>query len=50
MHVKLYTIFVKQDEDELSFVTGDIILVLEYISDEWWRGRLNNNEGMFPSS
>lgn len=28
--------------------SGDIVLVLEKREDGWWRGILNNREGLFP--
>ncbi|KAF8945827.1 hypothetical protein BGZ52_009345, partial [Haplosporangium bisporale] len=43
--------FVGREEDELSFKVGDIINVLEYSDvDDWWRGTLGKNSGIFPSN
>ena len=36
--------------DELPFVTGDTILLVEKVGDEWLKGRLGSKEGMFPAN
>lgn len=36
--------------DELNLGVGDVIEVLEEVEEGWWRGRLNNNTGVFPSN
>jgi hypothetical protein len=36
--------------DELSLKTGDIITVLEKFGDGWWKGKVNGNVGVFPST
>jgi hypothetical protein len=36
--------------NELSFRTGDEIVVLNEVLDEWWLGKLNDKEGLFPTT
>ncbi|KII71602.1 Unconventional myosin-Ie [Thelohanellus kitauei] len=36
------------DDDELTFHTGDIIEVLHEDTSGWWEGKLNNKTGIFP--
>ncbi|KAG0662979.1 ESCRT-0 subunit protein hse1 [Maudiozyma exigua] len=36
------------EKDELSFKKGDIIIVLEQVYRDWWRGSLRGNIGIFP--
>jgi hypothetical protein len=43
--------FEAQNEGDLSFVTGDIITVLDNSDpDGWWLGELNGLQGLFPSN
>ncbi|KAG0353521.1 hypothetical protein BG005_007195 [Podila minutissima] len=42
--------FAGLDIGDLSFKAGDIINVIEYMNDDWWRGSLGKNYGIFPSS
>ncbi|KAL9972092.1 hypothetical protein ACROYT_G018333 [Oculina patagonica] len=37
-------------EDELSFKTGDVIVLLERINDEWFQGEINKKFGRFPAA
>lgn len=37
-------------EDELSLAIGDVIDVLGEIEEGWWKGRLGDAEGVFPSN
>lgn len=39
-----------QNEDELSFEKGDVIVVLSKDEESWWRGELNGVSGVFPSN
>lgn len=39
-----------QEGGELSFVTGDIIKILNDEDDEWWLGELEGVQGWLPSS
>lgn len=41
--------FVGENEEELSFAAGDIIL-LESKGTDWFRGRRNGTSGLFPAS
>ncbi|XP_022532749.2 SH3 domain-containing protein 19 isoform X2 [Astyanax mexicanus] len=34
--------------DELSFREGDVITLLEYVNEEWGRGSLDGQTGLFP--
>ncbi|KAI8984338.1 hypothetical protein BDF20DRAFT_859361 [Mycotypha africana] len=40
--------FTSENTDEISFKTGDIILVLSEIDKGWWLGELNGKRGIFP--
>lgn len=37
-----------RESDELSFRKGDIIVVIEQVYRDWWRGRLRGRVGIFP--
>lgn len=37
-----------KEPDELSFRKGDIIVVLEQVYRDWWRGSLHGKIGIFP--
>ena len=37
-------------QGELELVVGDEVIVLEELKDGWWRGRVGQNEGVFPSN
>jgi hypothetical protein len=39
-----------EDEDELTFSTGDVIEVIDQSDEGWWRGRFNGAEGLFPAN
>ncbi|KAG7089633.1 hypothetical protein E1B28_011296 [Marasmius oreades] len=39
-----------ESSDELSFTAGEIIEIVEESSSDWWLGRVNGTEGLFPSS
>ncbi|KAF5375449.1 hypothetical protein D9615_007955 [Tricholomella constricta] len=36
--------------DELSFNTGDEIIVVNEVLDGWWMGELNGKKGLFPTT
>lgn len=43
--------FDAQNPDELSFQRGELLRVLSYESDEWWRGeRCDGTRGIFPAT
>ncbi|KAJ6229293.1 rho gtpase-activating protein 68f [Anaeramoeba flamelloides] len=48
--VKAICDYTGQTEKQLSFVKGDIIMVLTTEKSGWWAGRLNEKIGIFPSS
>lgn len=37
-------------EDELTIRTGDEIRLLERVNDEWLKGKIESNEGIFPEN
>ncbi|QRV89424.1 intersectin third Src-like 3 domain protein [Ceratobasidium sp. AG-Ba] len=39
-----------QLKDDLTFRAGDIIQIVKEENGDWWTGRLNGREGMFPSN
>uniref|UniRef100_U3I730 SH3 domain containing 19 n=1 Tax=Anas platyrhynchos platyrhynchos TaxID=8840 RepID=U3I730_ANAPP len=41
--------FTAETKDDLSFRKGDYIQILERVDSEWYRGRLNDKEGIFPT-
>uniref|UniRef100_A0ACB8E842 Uncharacterized protein n=1 Tax=Sphaerodactylus townsendi TaxID=933632 RepID=A0ACB8E842_9SAUR len=41
--------FPAETSEDLSFKKGDHILILEHVDAEWYRGRLNGKEGIFPA-
>ncbi|KAF5367156.1 hypothetical protein D9758_004008 [Tetrapyrgos nigripes] len=38
------------DPNDLSFAAGDIIEIVEETNPDWWMGRVNGKEALFPSS
>lgn len=42
--------FKQNNEDELSFGKGDLILVMRQEEGGWWEGTLNGKTGWFPSN
>ncbi|EDO49750.1 predicted protein, partial [Nematostella vectensis] len=47
--IALYS-FTGESEDELTMWAGDTIQLLEIVNDDWLKGSLNGNTGIFPSS
>ncbi|XP_058047966.1 SH3 domain-containing protein 19 isoform X2 [Ahaetulla prasina] len=41
--------FTAETQEDLSFKKGDRILILEQLDSEWYRGRINGKEGIFPA-
>ena len=35
--------------DDLDFVAGDRIQILEWVGDDWLKGKLGHKSGMFPA-
>ncbi|XP_044228950.1 intersectin-1 isoform X3 [Thunnus albacares] len=42
--------YVAQNDDELAFMKGQVITVLNKDDCDWWKGELNGREGLFPSN
>ena len=42
--------FTKEEEGELTIRKGQKIIVLDKTDKNWWRGRVDNREGIFPVS
>ncbi|XP_053438660.1 SH3 domain-containing protein 19 isoform X4 [Nycticebus coucang] len=40
--------YVGNQKDELSFSEGEIIILKEYVNEEWARGELRDRSGIFP--
>ncbi|XP_017917083.1 PREDICTED: SH3 domain-containing protein 19 isoform X4 [Capra hircus] len=40
--------YIGDQKDELSFSEGEIIILKEYVNDEWARGELGDRSGIFP--
>ncbi|KAG8686166.1 hypothetical protein FRC11_009392, partial [Ceratobasidium sp. 423] len=40
----------EQLKDDLSFRAGDVIQIVKEENGDWWVGRLNGREGMFPAN
>jgi len=36
------------EAEDLGFVAGDIIRLVEHVGDEWLRGELDGKTGVFP--
>jgi len=39
-----------EDPNDLSFSAGDIIEIVDETNADWWTGRLNGKQGLFPST
>jgi LAS seventeen-binding protein 1/2 len=39
-----------KEPNDLSFRAGDIIEIVAETNADWWTGRLNGNQGLFPSN
>ncbi|XP_030596218.1 GRB2-related adapter protein 2b [Archocentrus centrarchus] len=50
MQVRALYNFRAEETDELDFSAGDIISVLEFSDQAWWRGQLRGKTGLFPSN
>ncbi|OXB37626.1 hypothetical protein J008_02626 [Cryptococcus neoformans] len=38
------------EDNELSFKEGDQITDIEKVDPDWWQGRCNGQEGLFPAA
>ncbi|XP_072477337.1 SH3 domain-containing protein 19 isoform X3 [Notamacropus eugenii] len=41
--------FTAETNEDLPFKKGDRILIIEHLDSDWYRGRLNGTEGIFPA-
>uniref|UniRef100_A0A4X2KZZ7 SH3 domain containing 19 n=1 Tax=Vombatus ursinus TaxID=29139 RepID=A0A4X2KZZ7_VOMUR len=41
--------FTAETNEDLPFKKGDRILIIEHLDSDWYRGRLNSTEGIFPA-
>nr|XP_020849757.1 SH3 domain-containing protein 19 isoform X2 [Phascolarctos cinereus] len=41
--------FTAETNEDLPFKKGDRILITEHLDSDWYRGRLNSTEGIFPA-
>lgn len=48
--IDLPDLFSSQQADDLSFPAGATIDIIEETNADWWKGRYNGREGIFPSS
>lgn len=47
----LNTLCIPEDETEISFEPGDIIMDVETVDKAWWRGlNKDGRQGLFPSN
>jgi len=42
--------YTAEEEDELSFVVGDILYILDQSEEDWWKARCKGKEGLIPSN
>ncbi|BGP25997.1 class E vacuolar protein-sorting machinery protein hse1 [Rhodotorula toruloides] len=49
-HVRGLFDFEGETSDELAFKRGEVVKVLEKVSEEWWRGELKGRVGIFPTN
>lgn len=42
--------FYGENSEELTLAKGDVVAVIQEISEGWWVGELNGNRGMFPAN
>ncbi|CAM4816040.1 unnamed protein product [Rotaria magnacalcarata] len=49
-HVKVLHAYDARHDDELSIRPGDIIVLMERRADNWFRGNLDGNIGLFPGN
>lgn len=46
----LYDFHGDNPSTDLSFRCGDIIQLVEFVNNDWWKGTLNGKTGIFPSN
>lgn len=42
--------FTGENSGELSFSTGEVIVIKEWVNEDWLSGQVGDREGMFPVS
>ena len=42
--------YTAQNDDEITFCTGDVINLISKSTDNWWRGELRGKIGLFPAN
>jgi len=42
--------YTAEEADELSFVSGDILYILDRSDQDWWKARCKGKEGLIPSN
>lgn len=42
--------YARVNDDELTLAVGDVIDFLEEVEEGWWKGKLHNKVGLFPSN
>lgn len=40
--------YIGDQKDELSFSEGEVIILTEYVNEEWGRGEIRDRSGIFP--
>jgi hypothetical protein len=38
------------EDNEITFVTGDTITEIDFVSDDWWSGTVRGRTGLFPGN
>ncbi|KAI8371201.1 hypothetical protein EDC96DRAFT_501788 [Choanephora cucurbitarum] len=46
----LYDYHGEDPQTDLSFKQGDLIEVIEYVNDDWWKGTVHGKSGIFPQN
>lgn len=46
----IYSALHSQDPDDLSFRPGDVIEIVSETNADWWTGKFNGKQGLFPSN
>ena len=42
--------FAAQEDNELTFSRGDLIKITDTSNPDWWHGKYDSREGMFPAN
>jgi len=38
------------EPEDLKITEGDVVLITDRTSDDWWTGEVNGKKGLFPAS